>query len=253
MANDDYAIQLTRGEILWLGRVLGKMSFPILIPKGSGLDFQKLAGEIGEGKKALLSKGWVNAPAKNRYEVDKLIYFLVDWLSQPGEVTVCNVIFPEGEPVHCAVYQKENHRMLVQFKGEVLEIQLFKEAAALRYRLADIVHGYESPTLAPASRQIPNLQPLELIRLAWRSPEKADEALRVAKFEPPLIQDFIAWTKSIKSAGLITKFDYDKNEEAPQGQSLYLIDDSGTWISELAEQNTAELNLMRKPIETLIQ
>jgi hypothetical protein len=237
MDNETLHLQLTRGEVLWLGRIFSKTAFPFLFPAGKLPDMQSLAAEIRDGRDSLIQKQWVVKAGHGRFEVDRLIYFLVDWLSQPEEVAVVETVAPENSLLHYALYKKDGHFLWVEVQTEHFELTLCPDTISLSEVLYTRFLQTAEDHKQRSEKEFPLLQPLELIQLAWKSEQKAKEALRVANYLPDQIHSLLPWLAKLNAAGIITKYAYHKSEEEPVAQYLFVKDEEGYWLSDPVDQN----------------
>lgn len=232
MKFETYSIQLTFGEVLWIGRIFGKNAFPFLFPYEKQPNLASMAGEIEQGRESLIKKGWARKNLNKTYTIDRLVYFLVDWLSQPEKVAVIDSISRIADSLHLAIHEKQGHYLFVEFVSEGIRLTLHKDRHSL---LASLVGLFPVNSKTPESfgqRVFPILQPIELIRLAWKSREMASESLLVAGFQPEKTEEYLKSIDLIQTAGMISLFDYDKNETEPQEQGLFIFDSAGDWFGQ---------------------
>jgi hypothetical protein len=232
MNKEIFTLTLTTGELFWLGRIFGKNEFPFLFPGENQPDLQQMAAAIQTGRETLIKKGWVKSNEGKTYQVDRLIYFLVDWLSQPEKVTVVDTISRARDPLHYVIHERQGHFLLVEFQVDGIQITLYKDYLSLSARLVDLFGGEGKSTKTNESRVFPILQPIELIKLSWKSNEMAMDSLLAAGFNKKKAEGYIHWIDQVESAGMISLFEYAKDEQVPRKQGLFIIDPDGDWLGQ---------------------
>ncbi len=60
----------------------------------------------------------------------------------------------------------------------------------------------------------------------------ARQSLLVADFQPEKADEYLKSIDLIQTAGMISLFDYDKNETEPQKQGLFIFDSDGDWFGQ---------------------
>lgn len=247
MKTETYSIQLSFGEILWVGRIFGKNAFPFLFPSDHQPDLAGMAKEITHGRETLLQKGWIKRNDDNTYTVDRLIYFLVDWLSQPEKVAVLDTISISAEEKHYLIHEKANHFLLVEFIREGIGIYLFKDWRSLLDHLSGLFPAGNKTVEHLQPWVFPILQPIELIRLTWKSMPMARESLLAAGFQPEKADEYLKSIEKIQTAGMISLFDCEVNESEPQKQGLFIFDAEGDWLGEC--NGTDEMVVVMQPVD----
>ncbi|GEM_PF-6885814 len=249
MKLEPYSIQLTFGEVLWIGRIFGKNAFPFLFPYEKQPDLASMAGEIEQGRESLIKKGWARRNLNKTYTIDRLVYFLVDWLSQPEKVAVIDSISLAQDSSHFTIHEKQGHYLCVEFVSEGIQLTLHKDRQSLVDSLAGLFPSNDRSAGSVKQRVFPILQPIELIRLAWKSREMARESLLVAGFKPDKADEYLKSIDLIQTAGLISLFDYDKNETEPQKQGLFIFDSAGDWFGQCNGMD--EMVVVMQPVDRM--
>ncbi len=247
MKTETFSVQLSFGEILWVGRIFGKNAFPFLFPSDHQPDLAGMAEEINHGRETLLQKGWIKRNADNTYTVDRLIYFLVDWLSQPEKVAVVDTISNSTEATHLLIHEKANHFLFVDFNQDGIRLSLFKDWRSLLDHLTELLPASSKTTGHSKSKVFPILQPIELIRLTWKSVPMARESLLAAGFQPDKADEYLNSIQKIQTAGMISLFNYEVNESEPHKQGLFIFDVEGDWLGEC--NGTDEMVVVMQPID----
>lgn len=242
-----FSIQLSFGEILWVGRIFGKNAFPFLFPSENQPDLAGMAEEISQGSETLLQKGWIKRNPDNTYTVDRLIYFLVDWLSQPETVTVVDTISKSTEATHLLIHEKAGHFLFVEFIREGVHLTLYEDRQSLLVHLSGLFPGGSKSSEPLGQRVFPILQPIELIRLAWKSVPMARESLLAAGFKSEKADEYLRSIEKIQTAGMVSLFDYEFNESEPRKQGLFIFDPEGDWLGEC--NGTDEMVVVMQPVD----
>ena len=236
MEKQSYSLELSNAELIWLSRIFSKIALPLLFSASDSANLRKAEAEIEKGRDSLIAKKWMTRSGNGSFQVDRLLYFLVDWLSQPEEVIAVNNIHKEKPSSQFLFHQKDDHYLLVIPQGEAFKFELLADQKASKTAILQ-QGGFEDKKCAslPPVR-LPMLQPLELVQLTWQSTDKAAEAMRVGGVDGGTTQECIPWLAELTSAGLITKYDYEKNGESPLTQVLYAENENGFWLSSFFDE-----------------
>ena len=253
MEKTNFEISFTQGELFWLGSVFGKAQFPLINPAYTAPDAQKLGEEMKTGRDSLIRRRLVFDSGQGTFQVERLVYFLVDWLSQPENVTVIEMDGREGTGFLTAVHEKQGHYLTVKVNKGSFDLCLFPDASAISQEIAG---HFEKPAKEGKDKQVrmfPLLQPLYLVRLAWKSEEKAEEAMRVRGYEKKYTRQTVDWLAQLAKAGSITRYAYSTNGEKPVAQSLFALDQDGYWLSQTNPQEGADFEIRNVPAAEIVQ
>jgi hypothetical protein len=253
MNNQAFSIELSTAELLWLSRLFNKIELPLLFPAEQIPNQQELQDGLTETRDHLLAKKWVTHSGKGSFKVDRLLFLLIDWLSQPELITSVNLTTRDEGSRILSLYAKQTHYLLVVPQGDQLGFTFLPNDRAASEFFGKQVSLPPSPSPSKQPVTMPSYQTADLIKLVWHSPVKAVEVWLAQGYQTNDCQQWANWLSDVSLMGLISKYDYDKQGISPISQSLFLQNADGFWTSSIVDQSSKTLMFKNVTTETVLE
>jgi len=241
MAKDtgQFTIELTPGELLWLGRALGKLRLSLPGDPYRHLLQAEAEAQVRQGGESLAKRGLIRPTGGPAWEVDRFAAILFEWLSEAESFTLAEVLPRGKEPRQAGVYFLQGKGLLVRYEAGTYHLHLFESDDDLRRGFLDFLGlpSRPSPDPLPALR-FP--QPAQLMPLIWRDPDAALRALENSGLSRSKAKSTLARLQSWDF--LVSLTSYRPVDESLQPVSLQFLggNESRLWGSKV-ESKEVEL------------
>jgi hypothetical protein len=161
-------------------------------------------------------------------------------LSDPEFSLVIESLTIQGEHTQRVVHVSGGRLLGVLVQPEGYDLTIYPDRTSFQADLTGWLGLADHPLGSKENHILPDNEPMELIKLAWKSPEKAQTALRVANNPSP--DATLAWAQSLQTASLMSAYSWAASE-SPVAQLFASANQSGAWMGSWSSESDQNIHL----------